>query len=630
MFDSVRNNKKIVQLVLAIIILPFALWGVDSYVRGGRGSNELATVGGSPIASEEFQRALSQQQERLRPQLGGNANKLLESMEFRRGVLQELINQRLLLLYAGKGHLAVGDGVLRDVITSQPSLQVDGKFSRERYEALVASQNMSVEQFEALLRRDLLLQQASLPVANAALAGRLSADRWLMAQLEEREVAAALVRADQFAGATPDAEAVKRYYEENRARFEQPEQLRVDYLVLSQDRFVREASVDEAAIKAWYEANAARYVKPEQRRASHILLRLDKNASEGEAKAAAEKAAQILDQLKANSGDFAKLAKQHSQDPGSAANGGDLGFFGRGMMVKPFEEAAFALREDQVSEPVRSDFGIHIIRLTGIRPQQAQKLDEVRDEIIAELKRQAGAKRYAEAAENFANIVYEQPDSLQPAAEKFALKVQSSDWLAKGGALPEPFANEKLAQAIFGEDAIKNRRNTEAIETAPTTLVAARVAEHRPAAVLPLEQVAGTIAKALQREAGLAQAATAGQAALEKLRRGESAALSWSTVRPVSRMAAQDLDEASRAAIFHAATDKLPAFVGVKVPAGFALYRIDGVKPFDAAVASAPGPADMLRQQYQQLLAQEEMFDWLAALRGQYEVKINSAALERR
>lgn len=630
MFDLVRNNKKVSQLILAIIVVPFAFFGIDSLVSGG-GANEVAKVGKSSITLEEFQRSLSEQQERLRPQLAHNPA-LLESPEFRQGVLQELINQRLLLLHATESGMGVSNAMLSGFIASLPALQQDGKFSRERYEALVAAQNMSVEGFEAMLRRDLLTQQVSLPVANAALLGNLPTDRWLAAQLEERVIAEATLRAEHFAGNTkPDEAAIKRYYEENRARFEQPEQVKIEYVVLSQDQLIAKMQVSDAEIKAAYEVNAARYRKPEQRRASHILIRADKAAPAAEIKSAEDKAAQLLAQLKTKPGDFAALAKAHSQDPGSATNGGDLGFFGRGMMVKPFEEAAYALQENQISDVVRSDFGFHIIKLTGIRAEQAQPLDEVRNEIAGELKSQVGARKYVEAAEGFTNMVYEQADSLKPAAEKYGLTILATDWMAKGGQLPAPLNAEKLTLAVFSEDALKHKRNTEAIEAAPSTLVSARVVEHRPAALTPLDQVSGMILQDLVREDALAQAATAGQSELDKLNRGEKSSVSWGGSRSISRLHAPNLSREASLAVFGAPSAKLPAYVGVKSPAGFALYRIDQIKAFDPLAPGEAAPrAEALRQQYGEVLTREDLINWLAALRQHYGVTINSAALERK
>ena len=631
MFDLVRNNKKFIQLVLAFIMLPFALWGVDSYVRTGS-SDGVATVGGTPIALGEFQQALREQQDRLRPQLGNVSQDVLDSPEVRRGVLEELISQRLLALYASQSKLMVSDEALVRFITAVPSLQEDGKFSRERYQALVSARGMSVEMFESQVKRDLVMQQAMIPVGNAAVSGRIPSDSWLAAQLEEREVSETLLRAEQFAAdSKPDAAAIKRFYDENRQRFEKPEQVRVEYLVLSQSKLIENAKPGDEEIKAWYKSNETRYKQAEQRQASHLLIRADKSAPEADVKAGQAKAEQILAQLKANPADFAKLAKQHSQDPGSAEKGGDLGYFGRGMMVKPFEETVFSLKENQLSDVVRSDFGFHLIKLTGVRAEQVRPLAAVRDEIVAEMKRQAGTKLYAELAEGFANIVYEQSDSLKPAAEKYGLTIQASEWIAKGGQSVAPFTSPKLLQTIVSDDAIKSKRNTEAVDVGGNTLVSARVAEYRPAALEPLESVSNAIEKVLTREFAITQAGTVGQAHLDKLKKGEKVNLTWSAVRPLSRMHAPNLSAEARNAIFSVSTKKLPAYVGANAPGGFALYRIDSVKPFDSAAGGdVASRSQALRQHYGQVIAQEDLMGWLAALRQRYPVTINTAALERK
>jgi peptidyl-prolyl cis-trans isomerase D len=631
MFEQVRGNKKFVQIVLAIIVLPFALWGVDSYVRTS-GGDDVATVGGVPISVGEFQQALAEQQERLQPQLKGGANPdLLNSPEVRRAVLEELINQRLLALHSAKSGLSVSNEALIGYISSVPSLQENGKFSRERYEAVVAAQGMSIEVFEAKLKQDLVMQQAVMAAGSAAVAGRMPAERWLAAQLEEREISEVVLRAEQFTGgAKPDAEAVKKFYEENRARFEKPEQVRVEYLVLSKDKLTEGAKIGDEEIKAWYQANQSRLKAPEQRRASHILIQAAKSAPAAELAAAKAKAEQILSQLKANPGDFAKLAKQHSQDPGSSDKGGDLGFFGRGMMVKPFEDAVFALKEDQLSDVVQSDFGFHLIKVTGIRAESARPLEEMRGEIAAELKRQAGAKAFAEAAEGFANMVYEQADSLKPAAEKYGLSVQTADWLSRGGQAAAPFTHPKLMQAVFSDDAVKNRRNTEAIDVGGNVFVAARVVEHRPAALEPLESVAGVIETVLVRQAAAAKAAAAGEEQLARLAKGEKVDLSWGASRVVRRMHAPNLSPEARAAVFAASLKSLPAYAGAKIPGGYALYRISKAASYDAAAEDAASRGQALRQQYGEVVAQEELIGWLAALRQRYEVKVNTAALERK
>lgn len=634
MFDLVRNNNKLIQLVLAVIFLPFALVGVDSYMQGG-GRDEVATVGGVPISTAEFQENLREQQARLRKQLGGAIpQEMLDTPVMRSAVLQELVNQKLLQRYAIDTHMRVSDADLAGSITAVPGLQENGKFSRERYEALVAAQGMSIEVFEARVRQDMLIQQAVMAAGNGALTAPQSAGRWLAAQLEEREIRESSLLADQFMSkvAKPDGAAIKRYYEENRKRFEKPEQVKLEFVVLSQEKLMATVSVLDADIEVAYKANTARYATPEQRQASHILIRADKAAPEAALKEASDKAEQILAQLKATPGDFAKLAKQHSQDPGSASKGGDLGFFGRGMMVKPFEEAAFALAQGQISSVVRSDFGFHIIQLTGIKPERARPLAEVRDEIMAELKRQTAAKKYAETAEAFTNMVYEQSDSLKPVAEKFGLTVQATDWVARDAKMMPPFNNPKLMQAVFAEDAVKQRRNTETVDVGGNTLVSARVLEHRSAEVESLEAVQAVIEKVLLREAALAMAVSTGEAQLARLKAGEKAGLNWGNVRTVSRMTAANLPPEARQAIFAIAGAGMPAYAGARTPAGYAVYHIEKVKPFDPAAkeGEAASRATALRQQYHQVVAQEEVMGWIDTLRERYSVKVNAAALEKR
>lgn len=632
MFDAIRNNKKIIQIILALIILPFAFWGVDSYIRDTGNSVGAASVGDSKIGIAEFQQALREQQERLRPALGGRADpSILDNPELRRAVLDNLIHQRLLALHAGKSRLTVGDEQLVQFISSVPSLQEDGKFSAQRYKALVAAQGMSEQMFEARVRQDLAMQQALVAVSDAAVSGQGAAGRWVDAQLEEREISEVMLRPEPYAGQVKvTADAIRAFYESSKKQFEMPEQVRVEYLVLDRGKLLEQAVVSDGEVKAWYQANADRYRQAEERRASHILIRIDKNAAEAEIAAAQGRAASILAEVRKAPGDFARLAKQHSQDPGSAEKGGDLDWFGRGAMVKPFEDATFALKEGQVSDVVRSDFGFHVIRLTGVRPERSRPLEEVRGEIAAELRQQWAARKHAEMAEGFSNAVYEQADSLQPTAEKYKLAMQQSDWLIRGGAAAEPFTNAKLMAALFSDDAIRNKRNTEAVEVAPNVLVSARVLEHKPAALQPLEAVSATIEKMLVRQEAVKRAVKDGEEKLARLTQGtDEGGVSWGAARTVSRAAAPGLPQEAVRAIFKADMAKLPAHVGVSVPGGYALYRISRVNPYAAAADGAETPrVKSMRNRYARLVAEEEFAAWLAVLKGRYPIEINQAALE--
>lgn len=629
MLEFVRNNRRVTQGFLALITLPFAFWGIESYVRNVDVGAGVATVGSGKISQQEFQAALREQQDRMRAQLGGRVDPaMFESAQVRRAVLDSLVTKRLLGEQAQKSRLLVGNEQLAQFIAGVPSLQEGGKFSRERYEALVAAQGMSKEMFEARLRQDMAMQQLMQPVADAGIAGQVAASRWLATQTEQREVGEVRLLPEAYAGQVKlAADAAQKYYEANRKQFELPEQVRAEFLVLSRDALTAQAAIGDEEIKAYFQSRIDRYKEGEKRRASHILIRAAKVAPEAETKAARSKADELLVQARKAPGDFARLAKQNSQDPGSAEKGGDLDWFGRGAMVKAFEEAAFALKEGQISDVVRSDFGFHIIRLTGVRAERVKSIEDVKAEILAELKREAGTKRYAEAAEAFGNMVYEQADSLKPAAEKWKLEPRQTPWLAKGGKLPPPFDNPKLAAALYSDDALKNKRNTEAVEVAAGTLVSARVLEHKPAALQPLEAVKGDIEKRLIRDEAVKLAIKDGEEKLGRLAVGAAVDLAWSPARSVSRIAPQGLPPDALRAVFKADAGKLPAHAGFASPGnGYALYRISSVKPGEAAKDDPRSGA--LVQQYARFVAEEEFAAWLAILKEQYPVQINKAALE--
>lgn len=630
MFDVVRNNKKVVQVFLLLITLPFAFWGVDSYVRNMSGGDELATVGGSSIGQAEFQQALREQQERMRAALGANFNPaMMETAEARRAVLENLVNQRLLTLDLAKKHVTVSDQRVRDTIASISAFQDNGQFSLPRYEAVLKAQGMTQAVFEARLRQDLALQQVIGVVAEGVLVSRKSAEGVYSVQQEERQVSEVrLGGASYVASVKLSEDAERKFYEANRKRFELPAQIRAEYVVLNQDELASQLVPSDADLRKEYDGHPERFRQGEERRASHILIQADKAAGEAALKAARDKAEGLLKRIKANPGEFAKLAKENSQDPGSAAKGGDLGYFSRGAMVKPLEDAVFALdKEGDLSGVVQSDFGFHIIRLGGVKAEKVRAFEEVKSEIAAELKRTEAAKKFAELVDGFSNTVYEQADSLKPAAEKFKLQVRTSDWLVRDGKMAPPFDNPKLAAALFSDDSIKNKRNTEAVDVGGGAMVAARVVEFKPSSVRSFEEVKADIAKALINEEAGKLAEEDGAAKLAKLVKGESLELVWNAPHALQRGGAQDLPPDAVRAVFRAPVDKLPSYVGARLPgAGYAIFRIEKVSR--PTVAESDPRLDALRQQYSRILAEQDFSAYVAALRKRYDVKINTAALE--
>jgi peptidyl-prolyl cis-trans isomerase D len=611
MFDAVRNNKRIVQVFLALITLPFAFFGVDSYMRNSGAGSDVASIGDVKITQQQFQQNLREQQERLRAQLGDKFDpKMLDQPEARKAIIDDMINQRLLLVEAGKQRMFASDDAVRQTIASIDAFKVDGKFSAERYEAALRAQGMS-------------LQQLAGAVGQSGIVARSVSDRLLALQTEKREVMEYRLNVDSYLDKVKLADdAARKFYDENGKQFEMPEQAKAEFVVLSMEAIGSQLAVTEAEVKAWYDGNKDRFRQAEERRASHILVASEKLGKD-KAKAKAE---DLLQQIRKNPGAFEELAKKNSDDPGSASKGGDLGFFGRGMMVKSFEDTTYALKDGEISGVVESDFGFHIIKLTGIHAAKEKPLADVKAEIEAELKKTGAARKFAEAAEAFSNMVYEQADSLKPVADKFKLSVKQSDWLGRqANPANGPLGNAKVLAALFSDDSVKNRRNTEAIEIAPNTLVAARIVDYKPVALQPFDSVKPAIETMLKRKEAQALAAKDGEARLEALKKGEDK-LTWGAAKAVSRLEARLLPPSAAQAVFRMDTTKLPSYTGVEVPGnGYSLFKLTKVtagEQLDAARKKA------MLQQLGNLVAQEEVQLYLAALRSRYKVDINQAALE--
>ncbi len=627
MFEFIRTHRRLMQFLLLLLILPsFAFFGLEGYTRFSEGGDVVAKVAGQTITKQELDAAQRQQMDRLRQMFGDQFDaKMFDTPEARQEVLDGLIAQRALAVEAKKNNIAVSDQALQQTILDIPGLKTpDGKFDSERYKSLLAAQGMTPAMFEARLRHDLALQQLGDAVGNTAFAPKSVATRLSEINEQEREVQELLFKASDYVSQVKVTDdMLKAYYEKNGTQFEIPEQVKVEYVILNDETVASQITVSDADIKSYYDQNAQRYSTPEQRRASHILIGVNKNASDADKAAAKEKAEQILAQVRKNPGEFAKLAKANSQDPGSAERGGDLGFFGKGMMVKPFEEAAFSLKQGEISNLVQSDFGYHIIQLTGIKPASQKPLDEVKNEIAAEIKKQLAAKKYTELAESFSNMVYEQPDSLNPVAEKLNLKIAVADNITRKGnpALPPnaPLNNPKFVQALFSDDVLKAKHNTEAIEVAKNTLIAGRVAEYKPKSKKPFEEVKAAIRERVIQAEADAMAKKAGEAKLAQLKATPDAS-GFAAPKTVSRAKNPGLNSQAFMAVMKADASQLPAHVGVDLPKqGYAVYRINKV--------SQPATVDAARRQAEQqqianALAQQETFAYIESLKNEAKVEI--------
>ncbi|OGS94182.1 MAG: peptidylprolyl isomerase [Gallionellales bacterium RIFCSPLOWO2_12_FULL_57_18] len=622
MFDFVHENKRLVQIVLALIILPFAFWGVDSYNRSGKSADVVATVNDTKITQQEFDNALRQQQDRLRQQFGDRFDAaMLDNPGMKRAVMDNLVMQHLLFERAKTAKLFVTDEQIAQVVGGVEAFQNDGKFDKKRYEAVLKNQNMSPLMFEARMRDRLFGQQIQDAYAQNGFASNQVVDRIIRLNEQQRVVSVSSISAQSFmAQAKVDEEALARYYEQNKKEFQVKEQAKVEYVKFSMNDLLTKVEISKEDVRKYFDEHQSDFGTQEERQAAHILISASAAATQAEHDAARAKAGELLQQVKQNPGKFAELAKLNSQDVGSAQNGGDLGFFGRGMMVKPFEDAVFSLKAGEISGLVKSDFGYHIIKLISVKSSRVLPFDEAREDIANKLRQQKAADMYAELADKFSNTVYEQSDTLKPAAELVNAKIEQSGWLSTGMVTAEPWT-AKMLQAIFTDEVVKNKRNTAAIEVTGDTLVAARILEYKPAAERALSEVQEVIRQKLSHQQAAELAAKQGNAMLEQLRNGSNLKLNWNAAETITQGKHGSLDAGLARQVFQANAAKLPQYVGAEVAQnGYMLVRIDAIKEVDEI-------NDEKRASYAQQLRKltgEEMFQaYLTEAKRQAVIEIN-------
>jgi len=634
MYDLIYKHKRIVQVILALITLPFAFFGVDYYFRRDPASASLATVGSEKVTQAEFDEVMRAQQDRMRQALGANYDSaMFDTPETRYALLNELVNQRLLENRARSGKLRVTDAQLAQFIAQLPPFQEDGKFSADRYKQVLALQNMSPMQFEQRVRGELVLAPLQEPVVAANIVATTSSQRYLSLLEQQRQVATASIDPEPFVkNVKIDDAQVKAFYDQNQAAFQTPEQAKIEYVLLTQDALASRVKVDPAEVKAAYDNNAKQYATSEERQAAHILIAVKPDAKDDEKAAALKKAEALLAQAKANPAKFGDLAKANSQDPGSAPQGGELGSFARGSMVKPFEDAVFTAKAGDIVGPIQTDFGYHIIKVNGVTPSRVQTFDDVKATIEADLKRQKAGQAFAADAEKFQNLVYEQADSLAPVAKALDLKVETPALGTRAQIQALSLGNPKFVQALFAPESLQTKRNTEAIEVAPNVLMAGRVLDYKPATPRPFAEVEQDIRTQMVQRAAAEMAQKLGAEKLALLQAGKSdsdAGLAFSKPQDVTRNQAQPgMSQDALTKVFQASPTKLPGYVGAaNERGGYSIYKL--VKVIDAAPADE-AKMSTVRSRVGEQLGRELMTAYLASLKAGTEVKINQEALEKK
>lgn len=625
MFEFIRNNKRWLYGFLLLLIIPsFVFVGMESYQSNDTGAG-VATVDGQKITQQQWEEAQRRQIDQARQMMGPQFDqKLFESAEAKQTILNNLVGERAISAELARANMTVGDAALQKQIMQIQQFRLpDGGFDMEGYKTALAAQGMTPAMFDQQLRRDLTVQQLAGSIQATAFAPRSVSGRLSDINDQEREVQEILFPlATYLPQVKVTDDMVKAYYDKNVTLFQIPEQIKAEYVVFDASAVENQVQVSDAEVADFYNKNLKNYTTPEQRTASHILITASRDASAADQAAAKKKAEAVLAEVRANPANFAAIAKANSQDPGSAQNGGDLGVVEKGLFVKSVEDAIYALKEGETSGLVQSEFGWHVIKVTAIKPSTQKSLDDARTQIAADLKKQKMASKYSELAELFSNTVYEQSDSLKPVADKLKLQVQTADNLTRtpNPALGEaPVNNAKFLTALFANDTVKNKRNTEAVEVAPSVLVSGRVVEFRPATKRPLAEVEAQIRQRVTLEEAGRLARAAGEAKLNAAK-ASGDATGFGAVTTVSRTKEPTINQTGAIAVLKADVTKLPAYVGVEVPgSGYAVYRIGKVsQPAKPDEARRKQEADQIGQ----LVGQQQMFDYVEALKVKAKAKI--------
>jgi peptidyl-prolyl cis-trans isomerase D len=630
MLDFFRNHQRLMMFMLILVIVPgLGFVGIQGFRGFFDESANVASVNEHKITRAEYDNSMRQQLDRARQMLGGQFDmKAFDTPERRREMLDGLIQQRVLADETQRLHLTVSDDALRRALLADPVIgslkNPDGSIDLNKYKELLAMQGMTPDQYQEQVRYSMAMQQLPAAIQASSFTSKTLAQHLTELAEQQREVQGLAFHAKDFASKVQPTDAqIQAYYDAHRNDFATPATATIQYLVMSPATIAASAQPSDADLKKYYDDNIAHYRTESEVRASHILISAPKDASAADKEKAKQKAQELLAQVKAHPDQFAQIAQQNSQDPGSASKGGDLGYFGPGMIAggKAFDDAVFKLKKDEVSDLVQTDFGYHIVKVTDVKPAVTKPFDEVKESIAKDLKTQQAAKAFSEDSEGFTSIVYEQAKGLQPAADKYKLQIQTATVTPQPStALPpdSPLNNPKFLAAVFADDSVKNRNNTQAIDAGSNTLITAHVTDYKPAAVPALDTIKDAVRQKVIAQESAELARKEGVAKLADLQKSKSTD-GFSSALKVSRSDAQGVPPAALSAIYKVDAQKLPAYVGVDLGNdGYAIYRVNAVVQ--------PAPTDPQRlaaaqQQIAQVNAQSEAQAYMDALRARSKVK---------
>lgn len=624
MLTAIREKTQgiIAGFIITLIVIPFALWGTYSYFEGGSDIN-VAEVSGVEISQQAYRLALEQYRGNVDPGV-------LDSPQFKRRVLDGLVDETLMARNTVDQGYRVSDAALGRLIREAPELQRNGQFDPELYQAVLRQQGLTQQGFEERLRRTRLSRQIVDGFAESAVISSSQKDALLRLWAQTREFDYVVVKPQKFIASTQISnEQIEQTYASDSDEYKTPEAVRIDYIQLTASDFAKKYQPTEEELRSAYEQEITGYTAPEQRRVSHILFELPEGATQEAVQQALEQARDIEGQLRAGA-DFAALAKKHSSDSGTAENGGDLGFVEAGTLPKELEQAVSAIEVGSLTAPVLTSYGYHIAKLTEYTPMARKSYEEAKAEVEKNVRERKGEEEFYDKFEELSNIVYEQSDSLEPAAEALGLEIQQSGWFDRSGGSGVT-RQPKVIDAAFHPEVLIESRNSDAIEIGRNEFIALRVTGHREAAVKSLAEVKAQIEQRLRRESARAQAAELGADIRAKLREGatlqqsiQKHGLALRQPGPMSRLDPQGVDRRIIDAVFQAPSPEGDqavygeADLGEQGYAVFALNRIQSGEPKDADEALKQRADNVLRQR----LGQDHFASYLARLRKGAEVKI--------
>lgn len=629
MLQKLREHSSgwIAKIILAMLVFVFSFFGIETYFQS-RADTSVAHVGKLKVTQQDFQNELNNlRRQAQNPQSGLNPDDFSKP-EFRRQVVERLVNQKLLEQANDDLGIVVSNAMVRDEIASVPAFQIKGKFDPATYKAILGQQGMTAAGFEAKVRQDLAMQVIPNALTSSALATEADVDGYLRLRDQGRDIHYADVPVAKPDPASVSDADIAAWYKAHEKDYMTEETVSIQYLEVKAADMTTDADVSEDALKERYEKEKSRFVAPEQREVSHILISVPPNATPAQQKKALAKADAIEKQLE-NGADFAELAKKDSDDLGSRRQGGDLGWIERGMTDKAFDEVAFQLGKGEVSKPVLSPEGYHIIKVSDIRPGHTKTLAEVKDELRHELLGSERERKYNEVAGKLYDLVYQDPNSLQPAAKALDLEIKSAGpFSRKGGS--GIAANPEVVEAAFSDQVLNQNMTSDPIALGGNDTVVLRVSKHTGAKPRPLAEVRDQVRDDIVRDREDTQARAHAEALLAKLKKGTSLEalaksddLEVKTAEGVKRYSS-DLPRPLTEEVFKMPQPEKGQTSAALVDNGqgrYTLVELDAVHPGDPSKAS-DAERKMLASQLQQLRGTADVMELLKSLRAATKVEI--------